>query len=76
MKKIILIILLLAIVQIGHAQLPNVDLFNRIRPADSLNKELHFNLYNFNYVRNYEYSNKFHDGYTLYGTQLMPQLVY
>jgi hypothetical protein len=54
----------------------NDYLFNNIRPADSLNKELHFSFYNFNYVRNYEYSNKFHDGYTLYGTQVVPQLVY
>ncbi|RZL38510.1 MAG: hypothetical protein EOO96_02790 [Pedobacter sp.] len=58
------------------AQFNNETLYNRIRPADSLNKELHLNIYNFNYVRNYEYTNKFHDGYTLYGTQLEPQLVY
>lgn len=58
------------------AQLDNSYLYNRIRPADSLTKEIHLNLYNFNYVRNYEYSNNFHDGYTLYGTQLEPQLVY
>jgi hypothetical protein len=67
----------LLMVSLGtKAQLKNDSLFNRIRPVDSLSKELHFNFYNFNYVRNYEYSNKFHDGYTLYGTQLIPQLVY
>ncbi|WP_432712426.1 hypothetical protein, partial [Pedobacter sp.] len=49
---------------------------NRIRPDSSAVGELHFNFYNFNFVRNYEYSNEFHDGYTLYGTQLQPQLVY
>ncbi len=59
-----------------YAQLNNAYLYNRIRPADSLTKELHLNFYNFNYVRNYEYSNDFHDGYTLYGTQIEPQLVY
>jgi hypothetical protein len=59
-----------------QAQLSNNYLYNRIRPADSLANEIHLNLYNFNYVRNYEYSNNFHDGYTLYGTQLEPQLVY
>ncbi len=58
------------------AQFNNSTIYNRIRPSDTLTKELHFNFYNFNYVRNYEYSNKFHDGYTLYGTQLEPQLVY
>ncbi|WP_343531609.1 hypothetical protein [Pedobacter sp.] len=69
-------VLLLALVHSAQAQLNNNYLYNRIRPTDSLTNELHLNFYNFNYVRNYEYSNKFHDGYTLYGTQLEPQLVY
>lgn len=76
MKKNLLLILILSLSVCAHAQLNNEAIFNRIRPADSLAKELHFNFYNFNYVRNYEYNNKFHDGYTLYGTQLEPQLVY
>lgn len=59
-----------------NAQFDNNYLYNRTRPSDSLSKELHFNFYNFNYVRNYEYSNNFHDGYTLFGTQLQPQLTY
>lgn len=76
MKKKLLLILILSISLAAKAQFNNETLYNRIRPADSLSKELHFNFYNFNYVRNYEYYNKFHDGYTLYGTQLEPQLVY
>ncbi|MEE1945189.1 hypothetical protein VRU48_08725 [Pedobacter sp. KR3-3] len=76
MKKTLLLILVLCTAVLAQAQFNNEAIFNRIRPADSLDKELHFNFYNFNYVRNYEYSNKFHDGYTLYGTQLEPQLVY
>jgi len=76
MKKNLLLILLIFLSICVQAQFNNEAIFNRIRPADSLNKELHFNFYNFNYVRNYEYNNKFHDGYTLYGTQLEPQLVY
>jgi len=76
MKRHLLFIFLLALVHSANAQLNNNYLYNRIRPADSLTNELHLNFYNFNYVRNYEYSNKFHDGYTLYGTQLEPQLVY
>jgi len=76
MKKQLLAILITLFSLSTKAQFNNETLFNRIRPTDSLNKELHFNFYNFNYVRNYEYSNKFHDGYTLYGTQLEPQLVY
>lgn len=76
MKKALLIIALFSLPFFSIAQFNNEHIFNRIRPSDSLSKELHFNFYNFNYVRNYEYSNKFHDGYTLYGTQLEPQLVY
>lgn len=76
MKKNLLIAFLFLLSIAAKAQFNNEAIFNRIRPADSLEKELHFNFYNFNYVRNYEYSNKFHDGYTLYGTQLEPQLVY
>lgn len=76
MKKNLLIVFLFLLSFAAKAQFNNEAIFNRIRPADSLEKELHFNFYNFNYVRNYEYSNKFHDGYTLYGTQLEPQLVY
>lgn len=76
MKKYLLVTLFFVFVHLANAQLNNSYLYNRIRPADSLTNELHLNFYNFNYVRNYEYSNNFHDGYTLYGTQLAPQLVY
>lgn len=76
MKKYLLIIFLLVLVHSVNAQLNNNYLYNRIRPADSLTNQVHLNLYNFNYVRNYEYNNDFHDGYTLYGTQLEPQLTY
>ncbi|MEJ5992874.1 hypothetical protein WG904_00495 [Pedobacter sp. Du54] len=76
MKKALLLLVLFSLPLFSVAQFNNKDIYNRIRPSDSLSKELHFNFYNFNYVRNYEYSNKFHDGYTLYGTQLEPQLVY
>jgi hypothetical protein len=76
MKKHLLIILFCVFANSVYAQFNNESFFNRIRPSDSLNKELTFNFYNFNYVRNYEYSNNFHDGYTLYGTQIEPKLVY
>jgi hypothetical protein len=76
MKKLLLVLGILSLTFSVKAQFNNEAIFNRIRPADTLDKELHFNFYNFNYVRNYEYSNKFHDGYTLYGTQIEPQLVY
>lgn len=76
MKKTLLLAFIFLLSASSKAQLNNEAIFNRIRPSDSVSKSLHFNFYNFNYVRNYEYSNKFHDGYTLYGTQLEPQLVY
>ncbi|RZK42831.1 MAG: hypothetical protein EOO90_05765 [Pedobacter sp.] len=76
MKNFLRLFVLLSLPLFSYAQFNNSAIFNRIRPADSLSKQLYFNFYNFNYVRNYEYSNKFHDGYTLYGTQLEPQLVY
>ncbi|WP_443938002.1 hypothetical protein [Pedobacter sp. MW01-1-1] len=60
----------------ASAQFPQSAFENRIRPDSSLTNEVHFNFYNLNYVRNYEYNNNFHDGYTLYGTQLQPQIVY
>lgn len=76
MKKQLVAILVVLFAFSAKAQLNNSYLYNRIRPVDSLTNEFHLNFYNFNYVRNYEYSNNFHDGYTLYGTQLEPQLVY
>jgi hypothetical protein len=76
MKKLLFSCLVILSSLYSYAQLNNDYLYNRIRPADSLVHELHLNFYNFNYVRNYEYTNQFHDGYTLYGTQLEPQLTY
>lgn len=60
----------------SFSQLDNTAFENRIPADSSATGELHFNLYNFNFLRNYEYTNYFHDGYTLYGTQLRPQFVY
>lgn len=76
MKRTVLLLVFLLIAKITFAQFDNTALKNIIRPDSNKTGELHFNFYNFNYVRNYEYTNKFHDGYTLYGTQLEPQLVY
>jgi hypothetical protein len=76
MKRLLFFVILLASAQFSFAQFNNSALINNIRPDSSRTGEVHFNFYNFNYVRNYEYTNKFHDGYTLYGTQLEPQLVY
>jgi hypothetical protein len=81
MKKILLSLVLIlffqyACIETASAQFNTAAIENRIRPDSLETGELHLNLYNFNYVRNYEYFGKFQDGYTLYGTQLEPQLVY
>jgi hypothetical protein len=76
MKRAALLFILLLVAKLTSAQFNNSALENNIRPDSSFNQELHFNFYNFNFVRNYEYTNKFHDGYTLFGTQMEPQLVY
>lgn len=73
---ILFLFLLLAGYQLSYSQFNSSAIENRIRPDTTKVGEVHFNFYNFNFVRNYEYSNQFHDGYTLYGTQLQPQLVY
>ncbi|MFC1225128.1 hypothetical protein ACFE6N_15065 [Pedobacter sp. BG31] len=76
LKKALTIISFLLSSYVASAQFNQSAFENRIRPDSSLVNEVHFNFYNLNYVRNYEYTNDFHDGYTLYGTQLQPQLVY
>lgn len=76
LKKALTLISFLLSSYIASAQFNQSAFENRIRPDSSLVNEVHFNFYNLNYVRNYEYTNDFHDGYTLYGTQLQPQLVY
>lgn len=75
-RTLLILIFILAGYQFGRAQFNSSAIENRIRPDSNAIGEVHFNFYNFNYVRDYEYSNQFHDGYTLYGTQLQPQLVY
>lgn len=76
LKKTLLFISFLFSTYFASAQFNQLAFENRIRPDSSLTNEVHFNFYNLNYVRNYEYTNDFHDGYTLYGTQLQPQIVY
>jgi hypothetical protein len=76
LKKTLLSLSFIFTSYVALAQFDQSALENRIRPDSSLTKEVHFSFYNLNYVRNYEYSNDFHDGYTLYGTQLQPQIVY
>lgn len=76
MKKCRLIIFFLLLAGSGYAQIKNDSLEYRIRPNDLRTGELYLSIQNFNYLRNYEFFNRFQDGYTLFGAQLEPQLVY
>lgn len=76
MKKYLLLIIFLSLTTLIKAQLSSDSLEYRIRPDSLKTGELHLSVFNFNYQRNYEYFNKIQDGYTLFGTQLEPQLVY
>lgn len=58
------------------AQISNDSLEYRLRPDAQRTGELHLSFENFNFLRNYEFYNRFQDGYTLYGSQVVPQLVY
>ncbi|WP_129716417.1 hypothetical protein [Pedobacter sp. SYP-B3415] len=58
------------------AQFDNSAFYNRIKTDSTETGSLRLDFYNFNYVRNYEFFGPFQDGYTLYGTQLQPRLVY
>ncbi len=76
MKRIFTILFILSLALASEAQIVNDSLEYRIRPDSLKTGELHFSVYNFNYLRNYEYFNKIQDGYTLFGAHLEPQLVY
>lgn len=76
MKTTLLTLTLGMLMSTVYGQFNQKAIENRIHPDSNAVGEVHFNFYNFNFVRNYEYSNDFHDGYTLYGTQIQPQLVY
>ena len=76
MKRALLTLSLGMLMNTVFGQFNQTGIENRIRPDSNAVGEVHFNFYNFNFVRNYEYSNAFHDGYTLYGTQLQPEFVY
>jgi len=76
MKKFLLIIFFTSFFSVLHAQLKNDSLEYRIRPDSLRTGQLYLNIHNFNYLRNYEYFNRFQDGYTLFGAQLEPQLAW
>ncbi len=76
MKNLYFLILSIFSLSSVQAQILNDSLEYRIRPDSLKTGELHLSVHNFNYMRNYEYFNKIQDGYTLFGAQLEPQLLY
>lgn len=76
MKTIFSLLTLISALNTLSAQILNDSLEYRIRPDSLKTGELHLSVFNFNYLRNYEYFNKIQDGYTLFGAQMEPQLVY
>ncbi len=76
MKKYLLLLACISAASFAKAQLPNDSLEYRIRPDSVKTGELYLSVHNFNFLRNYEFFNNIQDGYTLYGAQLEPQLVY
>ena len=76
MKKILPVIFFTIMNVVVQAQIKNDSLEYRIRPDELRTGELYLSIHNFNYLRNYEFFNRFQDGYTLFGTQFEPQLVY
>ena len=76
MKKYFIFLGFLSIFYTSFAQISTDSLEYRIRPDSLKTGELQLSVQSFNFMRNYEYFNKIQDGYTLFGTQLEPQLVY
>ena len=76
MKKYLILLFLLSLFNASFAQISTDSLEYRIRPDSLKTGELQLSVQSFNFMRNYEYFNKIQDGYTLFGTQFEPQLVY
>ena len=76
MKNLLLFLFSIVLYPGAYAQLQNDSLEYRIKPDSIKAGTLALSIYNFNFLRNYEFFNDFQDGYTLFGTQLEPRLVY
>ncbi len=76
MKKYLLLSFICTWALSSVAQLSNDSLEYRIRPDSARTGSVYLHINNFNFLRNYEFFNSFQDGYTLYGTQLDPQISY
>ncbi len=60
----------------GYTQINNSFLYDSLQVDSVKTGGLFLKINNNNFVRNYEFYNNFQDGYTLFGTQLEPELVY
>jgi hypothetical protein len=76
MKKFILLITLTITVFCVSAQVDNTGLEHRMNLDTARTGSLYLDIYNYNYMRNYEYFNRFADGLTYFGFNITPTLTY
>ncbi|MCH8318146.1 MAG: hypothetical protein IIA88_06570, partial [Bacteroidetes bacterium] len=77
MKKfLITTFLLILFFNYTPAQLDNSAFYDEITIAPETEKKLYLGINNLNFAKNNEYFNKIADGYTLFGFQLNPKLIY
>lgn len=74
--RYLLILLFIIIQNTANAQLSHRIYANPIKLQAATEDALYFKIHSFSYTRNYEYFNRIADGYTLFGTQFIPQLVF
>ena len=67
LKKFALILFFVQMQLVVFAQIDNTSLENNFLSNQSNTRGVYFRMYNFNYMRNYEYFNKFADGLTYFG---------
>lgn len=76
LKKYLALLLLQLPALMAGAQVNNDLLRNDLPLEADRNRSLELHMYNFSYMRNYEYFNRFADGITYFGTILQPELVF
>lgn len=74
-KKYILLFLFLNLGTIAIAQIDNSELFYTKKENNAVG-QFSFHIFNSNFQRNYEYFNKFADGFTLFGSQFFNTVNY
>ena len=76
LKKFGLLLFFVQMQLVVFAQIDNTSLENNFLANQSNTPGVYFRMYNFNYMRNYEYFNKFADGLTYFGNILQPEFTF